>query len=195
MHKAVRFPQLTIEQLDAPTQELAHEIIKISKSGIGGPYNVLLRSPELASKMKSLLDYLRFNTSLSLDLNEWAILIQARLWTCQIMWRSHLPLALKAGLPEHLPESLKHGQRPPNMNDKEAAVFDFCIQAAKKKNVSDKIFFKAKEILGEKPLVDLIAVSGTYVTIAMMLNLSCAPWPQGEEKPLDENSFNLECSQ
>ena len=33
-------------------------------------------------------------------LNEFAILIQARLWTSQVEWYAHYPIALKAGLSE-----------------------------------------------------------------------------------------------
>jgi hypothetical protein len=46
--KAPRFPQLTVEQLNPQQKALAREILKVSSAGIGGPYNVLLRSPEMA---------------------------------------------------------------------------------------------------------------------------------------------------
>jgi 4-carboxymuconolactone decarboxylase len=42
--------------------------------------------------------------------------------------------------------------------------------------ISDALFQKAKAILGEQQLVDLVAVSGTYVTVAMLLAL-------GQEMP------------
>jgi 4-carboxymuconolactone decarboxylase len=80
--KPVRFPQLTMEQLNPKQAALAQEIVKVSSSGIGGPYNVMLRSPEMATRMFSLMDYLRFNTSVPKRLNEFAILIQARLRNC-----------------------------------------------------------------------------------------------------------------
>jgi hypothetical protein len=38
--------------------------------------------------------------------------------------------------------------------------------------ISDELFNHAKAVLGEQQLVDLIAVSGTYVTIAMLLSTS-----------------------
>lgn len=57
----------------------------------------------MGQRMFAMLDYLRFNTSVPRKLNEFAILIQARLWTSQVAWTVHYPLALKAGLPHRSP--------------------------------------------------------------------------------------------
>ena len=87
--EAKRFKQLTVEELTPPQHEVADEVLKVSSLGIQGPYNVMLRSPVMAKRMVSLLDYLRFNTSVPRRLNEFAILIQARLWTSQVEWKAH----------------------------------------------------------------------------------------------------------
>jgi 4-carboxymuconolactone decarboxylase len=63
--KDKRFPQITIETVAPQSRGLAQEILDISSIGLGGPYNVMLRSPEFAARMKHLLDYLRFGSSLS----------------------------------------------------------------------------------------------------------------------------------
>ena len=55
-----RFPQITLEQIAPEGQALAKEIIQISSVGLGGPYNIMFRSPVYADRMKKLLDYLRF---------------------------------------------------------------------------------------------------------------------------------------
>lgn len=77
--KPKRFPQITMENVPAQSLALAKEIVAISSVGLAGPYNVMLRSPVFADRMKRLLDYLRFETSLPKRLNEFAILIQGRL--------------------------------------------------------------------------------------------------------------------
>ena len=79
-----RFSQLTMEQLNDQQRLVAEEIMKVSSIGLGGPYNPLLPSPVMADRTIKLLDYLRFNTSVPRKLNEFAILIQLRLWTSQI---------------------------------------------------------------------------------------------------------------
>jgi 4-carboxymuconolactone decarboxylase len=115
MSTSKRFPQLTLEQLNTEQRSLGEEILKVSSVGLGGPYNLLLRSPALGDRMFKLLDYLRFNTSLPRRLNELAILIQARRWTSQVEWFAHYPLAIKAGLAESVAADLKAGRRPTNM--------------------------------------------------------------------------------
>src|SRR6266446_6589492 len=93
--KEPRFPQLKMEQLNDQQRPFADEILKVSSIGITGPYNSMLRSPVMGQRLFHLLDYVRFNTSVPRKLNEFAILIQARLGTSQVEWYAHYPLAIK----------------------------------------------------------------------------------------------------
>ena len=182
--KPPRFPQLAREALGPEQQRVAEEILKVSSGGLGGPYNVLLRSPVLADRILKLADYLRFNTSVPRRLNEMAILIQARLWTAQYEWWAHHPLALKAGLSPAIAEDLKAGKRPAAMQPDEAAVYDFCVELSKRRQVSDATFARARDLLGEQPLVDLVALTGFYAQVSMILNVAEAPIPGGGAPPL-----------
>jgi 4-carboxymuconolactone decarboxylase len=183
-----RFPQLTLEQLDPQARALGEEIMRISSVGLGGPYNPMLRSPVMADRLKRLLDYLRFNTSLPTRLNEFAILIQGRLWTSQVEWYAHYPLALKAGLPAGVADDLKANIRPRGMKPDEEVVYDVCMELSTKHEISDELFYKAKSILGEQQLVDLVAVSGTYVLVAMLLSVAEESVPPGKALPFPEKT-------
>lgn len=182
--KEQRFPQLKVEQLNEQQRPFADEILKVSSIGISGPYNMLLRSPVMGERMFAMLDYLRFNTSVPRRLNEFAILIQARLWTSQVEWTAHYPLALKAGLAETVANDLKVGKRPAAMQPDEAAVYDLCMDLAKDHVVSDANFKKAREVFSDQQIVDLIAVSGIYITLAMLSNTAEDPTPGGKTPPL-----------
>lgn len=181
--KEPRFPQLTLEQLDDQQRPLGEKILKISSVGLAGPYNPMLRSPVMAQRMYDLLDYLRWHTSVPTKLNEFAILIQARLWRSQVEWFAHYPLALKAGLSEKVAADLKANRRPTTMEPDEAIVYDFCMELSQKHEVSDETFDRAKKLLGEQGVVDLVAVSGTYVAIAMILSAAQEGVPPGKEAP------------
>jgi 4-carboxymuconolactone decarboxylase len=165
-----RFPKLNPETLNEPQRRAAAEILKQSISGLGGPWNVMLRSPEMAHRLTNLLDYLRFKTSLPPRLNEFAIMITARHWSSQFEWWAHHRLATKAGLSEAVMADLAQGRRPEAMQPDEAIVYDFCTELHRTHFVSDDTFRKAKEMLGEQQVVDLVAVSGTYTVISMLLN-------------------------
>src|SRR5947207_13220387 len=102
-----RMPQLTMDQLDEKQKPLGDQIMKVSSVGLGGPYNPLLRSPVLGQRLFDLFAYLRWNTSVPLRLNEFAILIIGRQWRSQVEWFAHAPLALKPGLAPAIVADLK----------------------------------------------------------------------------------------
>src|SRR3984957_17036440 len=181
--KEPRFRQLTLEELDSQQRPLGEKILKVSSVGLAGPYNPMLRSPVMAQRMYDLLDYLRWHTSVPTKLNEFAILIQARLWRSQVEWLAHYPLALKAGLSEQVAADLKANKRPETMQPDEAVVYDFCMELAKSHQVSDETFDRAKKLLGDQGVVDLTAVSGTYAAVAMMLAAAEETVPPGKTPP------------
>jgi 4-carboxymuconolactone decarboxylase len=181
--KEPRFPQLTMDQLSAAQRPLGEEIMKVSSVGIGGPYNLMLRSPVFGQKMFDLLYYLRWQTSVPQRLNEFAILITGRLWRSQVEWFAHAPLAIKAGLSPQIVADLKANRRPDKMQPDEAAVYDFVMEISTKHEVSDATFERAKSLLGEQQVVDLAAVTGTYVSLAMMLAMAEQSVPADKEPP------------
>lgn len=178
-----RFAQLTMDQLDPAQKPLGERIMKISRVGIGGPYNALLRSPVLGQRVFDLLHYLRWNTSVPLHLNEFAILIVGRQWRSQVEWFAHVPIALKAGLSPDIIAQLKRNERPAPMKPEEAIVYDFVTELTATHAVSDATFTRARELLGEQQVVDLTAVAGTYVMLAMILAMAEQGVPEGEEPP------------
>ncbi|HTY25019.1 MAG TPA: hypothetical protein VMC85_17945 [Desulfomonilaceae bacterium] len=181
--KPPRFPQLTLDQLNDQQRPLGEQIMKVSSVGLGGPYNTLLRSPVLGQRIFDLLHYLRWNTSVPLRLNEFAILITGRLWRSQVEWFAHAPLAIKAGLSPEIVADLKANKRPANMKPDEAVVYDFVMELSTQHKVSDETFNRAKSLLGEQQVVDLTAVTGTYVTLAMLMAMSEQSVPPDKEPP------------
>jgi 4-carboxymuconolactone decarboxylase len=126
---------------------------------------------------------LRWETSVPLRLNEFAILIIGRQWRSQVEWFAHGPLAEKAGLSPQIIAELKANKRPSNLAADEAAVYDFVTELTTKRQVSDETFARAKKLLGERQVVDLTAVAGTYITVAMLLAMAEENVPAGEEPP------------
>lgn len=178
-----RFPQLTLGQLTPAQRPLGEKILTVSSVGLAGPYNPMIRSPEMAQRLYDLLDYLRWHTAVPTRLNEFAILIQGRLWRSQVEWFAHEPLALKAGLSQQVAADLKANRRPEGMKPDEAAVYDFCMELSTQHAVSDATFARAKAVLGEQGVVDLTALTGTYVTVAMLLSMAEEGVPPGKEPP------------
>jgi 4-carboxymuconolactone decarboxylase len=169
-----RFTQLSYDDLAPEVRPLADDILKVSSAALGGPYNALLRSPDMARRCFDFLDYLRFKTSVSKRLNEFAILIQARIANAQYEWWAHDPIAQRAGLSTHIIEQLRQCKRPEGMQADEALVYDFCIQLTLNHRVPDALWQQA-----------VTEMSGTYVMVSMLLNATQVGIPNGGQEPLE----------
>jgi len=180
-----RFSQITYESLAPEVKPLADDILKVSSAALGGPYNALLRSPEMARRCFDFLDYLRFRTSVNKRLNEFAILIQARISNAQYEWWAHEIIGRKAGLSDAVMDDLRACRRPSNMQPDEALVYDYCVQLSLNHRVPDALWQKAVDAMGEQAVVDLTVLSGTYVMVSMLLNATQVGIPNGGALPLE----------
>jgi len=181
--KTPRFPQLTLDQLTEAQKPLGDQIVKVSSVGIGGPYNLLLRSPVLGQRLFDLFDYLRWNTSVPTRLNEFAILIIGRQWRSQVEWFAHVPIAIKAGLSPDIIAELKANKRPSKMVEDEAVVYDFVNELTSTHKVCDETYARAKKVFSDQQIVDLTAVAGNYVMVAMILAMAEQTVPPDKEEP------------
>jgi 4-carboxymuconolactone decarboxylase len=181
--KEPRFPQLVLDQLNEQQKPLADQIVKVSSVSIGGPYNLLLRSPVLGQRLFDLFDYLRWKTSVPTRLNEFAILIIGRQWRSQIEWFAHAPIATKAGLSPDIIAELKANKRPSKMAEDEAVVYDFVTELTTTHKVSDETFARARKVFNDQQIVDLTAVAGNYVMVAMILAMAEQTVPPDKQEP------------
>jgi 4-carboxymuconolactone decarboxylase len=179
-----RFPKISMEQLNPEQQAVAAEVLKQSSAGLGGPYGMLIKSPELLKRYLLMTEYLRQKTSLPHRLNEMAILLEARLWDAQYEWWAHEPLARKAGVPDAVMEDIRAGKRPATMQPDEAVVYDVVTEILNKRQLSDDTFGRAKQILGEQQVVDLVAVTGFYVMVSAVVIAGRIEIPNGGAPPM-----------
>ena len=99
-----RFKPLSPAEMTDAQHNAYDAIVSGPRGGARGPFNALLRSPDLADRVQRVGEYVRFKSSLPAHLNELAILVVARYWTAQYEWYAHRELALKAGLDARIAE-------------------------------------------------------------------------------------------
>jgi 4-carboxymuconolactone decarboxylase len=181
-----RFKPLIESEMTDAQRKAASEIAGGPRGRLNpdGPNALLLRSPELMSRNQKVGEYLRYQSSLPLRLNEFAILITARQWDAQIEWFVHHPLALKAGLAPAVAADLAQGKRPAGMQEDEAIIYQFCKELHETKKVSDPTFKAMLDKFGERGVIDLIGLTGYYTMLAMVLNVAQQPLPGGAPPPL-----------
>src|SRR5262245_51020163 len=78
-----RFPLLNDATMTTRQREVYQGIVSGPRKGAAGPFNALLRSPEVAERVQKVGEYVRFQTSIPAALNEMAILIAGRFWSAQ----------------------------------------------------------------------------------------------------------------
>jgi 4-carboxymuconolactone decarboxylase len=182
-----RFKPLTYREMTPEQKKMFESLLSGERRGAGGPFNVLLRSPEMGDLAQKFGASMRFHSSMPPKLNEMAIIITARHWTSHYEWYAHRRAAQQAGLNTAIIEAIAAGKRPAAMAADEEAVFNFCTELLTNKQVSDQTFQAAKDKFGERGVVDLIGVTGYYQLVSMLLNVDRYPLPEGvqaELKPL-----------
>lgn len=181
-----RFAPLKAEQLTPPQKAWADAIAVPPRNAKFGnpPYRAYIHSPELASRLSALSDYLRWNSSLPPRLSELAILITAREWTAQYEWFAHYPLALKGGLDPQVADAIAAGKRPDGMKDDEAALYDLATALYRDRKVPDLVYKAALEKFGERGIMDIIGIIGYYDLVSMTLITMQAAPPNDSVKPL-----------
>jgi 4-carboxymuconolactone decarboxylase len=176
-----RLPPLPKAQLtDAQTQALAEFVA--ARGQPTGPWNVLLRSPELMKRTRELSDYLRFESPLPGYLREFAILMTARQWGQNYEWNAHLPLAIDEGFSADMAEAIAEGRRPDGMVEEEAILYDLVLELQRNHSVSDVTYDRAVERFGEQGVVETVSLVGYYTMISMILNTARTPLP-ADAKP------------
>src|SRR6201999_4116279 len=101
----------------------------------------------------------------------------------QVEWFAHVPIALKAGLSPDIIAELKAKKRPSNMAEDEAVVYDFVTELTTTHQVSDATFARARKLFSDQQIVDLSAVAGNYVMVAMILAMAEQSVPPDKEEP------------
>jgi len=181
-----RFSELRLDQLTPEQQKMATVLTTPPRNSAlnSGPFNAYARSPGLGLLLLQVSDYVRFNSALPPRLSEFAIMIAARQWSQPYEWRAHYPLAIKGGLDRQILVDLGAGTRPQGMKEDETALYDFCTELYRDKNVSDAAFKAALTKFGERGIMDLIGIIGYYDIASMALIVQKATGKPGDEAPL-----------
>jgi 4-carboxymuconolactone decarboxylase len=177
-----RFMPLTWETLTPEQTVMVESVLGGKRGSMQGPYNVLLRSPELGDLAQKFGAQTRFNSSLPLALSELAILLVARYWTAQFVWWAHKAIAMEAGLDSALIEAIAQRVIPKNLSildDKTVAVYLFCNELLQTKKVCDQTYAMVVAQCGERGAVDLMGAMSYYTLVSMSLNVDQYPLPDG----------------
>ena len=184
-----RLKDITDEQMTTVQKALRDAIYagpRGTRSKLTGPFQIWLNAPEFGNYAQALGAHVRFKTSLSPRLSEFAILVTAQHWRAHYEWHAHAPIAAKAGISAKSIKDIQSGRRPNGAAKDELAIHDFIRELYKTKRASDRAYKKVQGVLGDAGTVELIGICGYYAMIAMTLNVFRAQIPPDAPLPFKD---------
>lgn len=167
-----RLPMVRREDLDdAGKKVYDHHIAPGTDSlaGLRGPGGARLHSPTLSALLRPVAKYLRFDTGLTNQAREIAILITAREMDSRFEWAAHEPEALRQGVSQATIDVIKFHKPTTGLPEDEAVIIDLGREAMGRHKVSSETYQRAIERFGARQLVDLMGLIGNYMATATLL--------------------------
>jgi len=183
-----RFKPLQYEEMTPEQKTMIDHLLAGERGGVRGPFNVLLRSPEVGDLGQQFGGAMRFRTGLPRDVSETIIIMTGRYWMAQYEWASHKAAALQNGVSPAIVEAIATGQRPTGMKPEMEVAYNLIDELLTTHQVTDATFKAAKDRYGERGVVDMIGLSGWYGLVSMLLNVDRYPLAEGTQpdlKPLE----------
>ena len=191
-HKLVlvgdRFAPLKYDEMTPAQQTMIDHLFAGERGGAVGPFNVLLRSPEVGDVAAQAGGAERFHSVLPKDVSEVIIIMTGRFWMAQFEWNAHKAAALKAGVKPAIVDAIATGKRPVGMSPEMEVAYNLIDELLTTHQVTDATFNAAKEKYGERGVVDMTGLSAWYCLVSMALDVDRYPLPDGaqpELKPLE----------
>ncbi len=172
-----RLADIVPENFDAEQRRVYDDILNGPRGKVEGPLRVWVNSPGLADRAQALGAFCRYGTVLEPRLSELAIITTGAYWRAGFEWYVHAPIALAAGLSAEHVEKIRRRADPAFEKADEAAVHAFVRELLDAKAVSEASYARARDLLGERALVDLVGIVGYYGFICMTINAFEVPIP------------------
>jgi 4-carboxymuconolactone decarboxylase len=182
----MRLPKLSYEQLSPEQKKVWDEVVAGPRKKMHGPFFAWLHSPELLSRGQNLGLYARFLSSLPPRLSELCILIMSAHWKVAGEWFDHSPIALDLGVDADALEALRKGEPAKFKRTDEITMYEFAQELLHKRDVSVATYKRTKDVLGERGVLDVVAVLGYYSFISMTMK-AFAIMPEGASNPFESN--------
>lgn len=143
-----------------------------------GPFNSMLYNPELGASVLNYLGTERDSTGLDATVREVVILTVGAACDSAYELYAHRAVAAKAGLAEQDIEALATGAEPKTLTPDQSTAYRFVRALVQDKRVPQELYAEAFKAFGHRCLVDMVHLTGLYLTTSVLLNAFAVPVPQ-----------------
>lgn len=165
-----RMRMLTTKDVLPEAAHQTFDAIATSRGRVGGPFAVLLHSPEVAARTAHLGAYIRFESALAPATRELATIATAHECRCAYEWGAHERQAREAGLDPAAIEAVASDGPLDGLAPLDALVIRFVRDLVTRHEVDDATFAEVHAHFGEQGVAELTATIGYYSMLACVLN-------------------------
>jgi len=183
--KLDRMPDIDVKNASEEQIKAIEKISQGPRGCIFGPFSVLLRSPELLTRVQMLGEHIRFTSQLPKSIREFAILIAGREVESPYEWYIHEPIALRSGVTREIADALAKKIKPENMTRDQAVVYQFVTEIHMTHMVQDSTYNAVKQQFGDSGVVELTALDSYFSLLGQELNVARTAVPENVKLPFN----------
>ena len=160
-------------------QQKIWDKIFAGRSGGGGPYSMLMHSPEMAQHFAATEDYFRNNSKLPDADREVIILTAAREVDARYAWSRHEIRAHKVGIKPEVIEALRAKAPVDKFTGRERLLVEFTRTLMHEHTLPDDLFARMESEFGRAKFVEAVGLLGHYITIGTVIRMFEVKPPEG----------------
>ncbi len=161
----------------APEDQAVWDRIAAVRSGVRGPFGVLMHAPRLADRVRALEDYFRFDGELPAADRELVVLVTAREMEARYAWARHEHRAHEDGTRPEAIDAVRANGPLDGLTPHERLLVETVRSLLRSRRLSDAQYAEALAELGERQLIELVALVGHYSLIGLTLGAFDVPRP------------------
>ena len=154
--------------------------IVTDRGALMGPFNAWVTAPGIGGRLAELGAALRFESSIERRLLEVAIITVGARWRAEFEWWAHSRMALQHGVSQEAVDAIGRDATPP-LPDDERVVHAVARQLVDSGHIDGATYDAARELLGDRGIVELVTLCGYYTLVSFTLNAFDVALPPGEE--------------
>jgi len=178
-----RFRGLHYREMTEEQRALLYNVVNsaraVTNTTGNGPFNTLLRSPQVGELSQQLGNAIRFSSGLSGHERELATLMAGRAWTSTYEWYAHARYALDEGIDASVVKAIAEHRTPDlaAMPPEDAMVWRVTDELLYTRRITDATYKEALAVLGERRLLSTVTIAAYYEYVSMLLNVDRYPLP------------------
>jgi 4-carboxymuconolactone decarboxylase len=164
-----RLPAVNREAL-SPEDQAVWDRIAAVRTGVRGPFGVLMQVPALADRVAALEDYFRFNATLPAADRELVIMATAREMGARYPWTRHEARGRQVGTRIEAIEAVRANGPLEGLTSRERLLVEIVRALLRTRALSDDLFARGLAELGRQQLIETVALVGHYSLIGLVVN-------------------------